>query len=185
VVITRTREAVDAVPPGQVRLISVCAGQGRDVVGALRGHPRAADVTGRLVELDAFNSDVARSALVANGLTGLEAVEGDASVANAYDGAVPADVLLLCGIFGNISDRDVRTTINNASRLCATGAHVIWTRHPRSPDLTPQIRRWFHASGFEEVAFDCPHDKSFAVGTHRLAVDPLPFRPGLRLFTFR
>jgi hypothetical protein len=26
-------------PAGDVRLVSLCAGQGRDVIGALRGHP--------------------------------------------------------------------------------------------------------------------------------------------------
>ena len=33
---------------------------------------------------------------------------------------------------------------------------MIWTRHRREPDLTPQIRDWFPASGFEEIAFDAP-----------------------------
>jgi hypothetical protein len=33
---------------------------------------------------------------------------------------------------------------------------VIWTRNRREPDLTPQVRAWFTAAGFEEVAFEAP-----------------------------
>jgi hypothetical protein len=52
--------------------VSACAGQGRDVVGALNGHPRAPDVTGRLVEWDEDNVIAAREALLASGLRGIE-----------------------------------------------------------------------------------------------------------------
>ena len=33
---------------------------------------------------------------------------------------------------------------------------MIWTRHRREPDLTPQIRAWFTGAGFEELAFGSP-----------------------------
>ena len=39
---------------------------------------------------------------------------------------LPADVLL-CGIFGNVSDRDIRRTVRAAPALCRAGATVIWT----------------------------------------------------------
>jgi hypothetical protein len=185
VVQARIRQELAEMPAGPIRLVSACAGQGRDVVGALDGHPRAADVTGRLVEWDPDNVAAARQALLATGLAGIEVEQGDAAVTDIYDGAVPADVLLLCGIFGNVTDEDVENTATNASRLCAPGAVVMWTRHRRPPDLTPAIRRWFEQGGFAELAFDSPGDQSFAVGTHRLGSDPLPFQPGLRLFTFR
>jgi hypothetical protein len=93
-------------------------------------------------------------------------------------------VLLLCGIFGNISRSDAQATVTTAPRLCARGATVVWTRHRRSPDRTPLIRGWFSEAGFDEIAFDSPGEDRFAVGTHRLAVEPLPFARGLRMFTF-
>jgi len=138
-----------------------------------------------LVELDEGNVAVARSALATQGLRNIAVIQGDASTTDLYEGAVPADVVLLCGIFGNVPDIDVERTVRNASRLCAPGAVVIWTRHRRPPDLTPDIRMWFEQSGFQEVAFDSPYDQSFAVGTHRLVQDPLPYARGLRLFTFQ
>jgi hypothetical protein len=46
------RSALDASPPGPIHLISMCAGDGRDIFGVLPDHPRQADVHARLVELD-------------------------------------------------------------------------------------------------------------------------------------
>lgn len=180
----RVRQAIDMAGSGPVRLISVCAGQGRDVIGALAGHARAADVSALLVELDDHNAQIAREGVAEAGLTGVEVVRGDASLTVAYRDAAPADVLLLCGIFGNISQDDVHTTVATASRLCAPGAIVVWTRHRRSPDQTPLIRGWFSEAGFEELAFDSPGEDRFAVGTHRLGIAPLAFAEDLRMFTF-
>ena len=109
---------------------------------------------------------------------------GDASVTTAYAGAVPADVLLVCGVFGNISDDDIRATITHLPHLCAPDAVVIWTRHRRDPDLTPDIRTWFVDAGFEELAFDSEDQFAFGIGTARLSADPLPFVPDQRLFIF-
>jgi hypothetical protein len=97
---------------------------------------------------------------------------------------IPADVLMLCGIFGNVSDEDVRRTVYNASRLCAPQATVLWTRQRRGPDRTDQIRSWFAEAGYEELAFDSPGPDRFALGTLRLAAPPLAYRSDLRLFTF-
>lgn len=185
VVVSRARETLEALPAGPVRLISACAGQGDDVVAALADHPRSADVVGRLVEADPHNAAASRERLSSAGLLGVESVCGDASLTDAYTGIAPADLVLLCGIFGNVSDEDVRGTVVNSSMLCAPGAFVIWTRHRRAPDLTPSIRQWFAESGFDEVSFDSPGSGLWSVGTHRLGTPPLPLRLGIRLFTFR
>jgi hypothetical protein len=46
----RVREALDSAPAGPLRVVSLCAGQGRDLLGVLPHHPRRDDVTARLVE---------------------------------------------------------------------------------------------------------------------------------------
>jgi hypothetical protein len=184
IVQTRARAALDTAGPDPVRLISVCAGQAHDVIGALSAHQRATDAIGLLVEQDQHNVHVARANLVAAGLVGIDVVQGDAAATAVYADIVPAQVVLLCGIFGNVSDSDVSYTVHNVSRFCASDAIVIWTRSRRSPDLTPAIRSWFAECGFDEIAFDSPGAGRFSVGTHRLAGAPLPFRSDLRLFTF-
>jgi hypothetical protein len=184
VVQDRLREALAAMPVGPVKVISLCAGQGRDVMGAVAGHSREGDVRAVLVEADRSNCDHARNAAISDGRTGVRIVCDDASTTSVVRDEVPANVLLLCGIFGNVSDEDVEHTVRNCSQLCAPGAWVIWTRHRHAPDLTVSIRDWFAESGFREVAFDVQDDDTAAVGTQRLAADPLPFTPDLHLFTF-
>ncbi len=180
----RIRDFLAAAPPGPIRVISACAGQSRDLIGVLDGHTRRDDVVGRLVELDPPNVEYARRTAAAAGLTGLDLVVGDASNTDAYTGAVPADLVLACGIFGNVSDEDIEHTIRCLPMLGAAGATVIWTRHRQPPDLTPTIRAWFDQYGFDEIAFDAAADAVFGIGTNRMRVAPQPFRPGVRLFTF-
>ena len=179
------RLALDRRPPGPIRLLSLCAGEGRDVIGVLRDHPRRDDVQGVLVEADPVLAQRAGEAIAAADLHGqLSVLVGDAGTTDTYAIAVPADVLLLCGIFGNITDDDVDYTVRNASRLCEEDAVVIWTRHTEPPDLTVSIRQWFAESGFLELGFTAPPAWGFGVGCHRLIAEPEAFAAGLRLFRF-
>ena len=181
----RLAERLSAAAPGAVRIISMCAGQGRDLFGVLPAHQRRGDVTAVLVELDHRNVEVARASTAQTGLTQIDVLEGDASVSDIYPPFVPADIVLACGIFGNISDQDLERTVRNLSMLCRAGASVIWTRHRNEPDLTPRIRGWFAESGFEELSFDAIDNESKSgIGTVRLIGAPLPFRPDFRFFTF-
>ena len=70
-------------PAGDIRLISLCAGQGRDVIGVLTGHPRRDDVRARLVEVDERNVAAARQAAQAAGLDGVELLQADAGITDA------------------------------------------------------------------------------------------------------
>jgi len=178
--------AIDQAPAGPVRLVSLCAGQGKDVLGVLPDHPRRDDVRAVLVEADARNAEIARRAAIQAGLPQVEVRLADASlVANVTD-ALPADVLMLCGSFGNISDRDIKRTVEAAPALCAAGATVIWTRHRRPPDLTPRVRAWFTSNGFDEIAFEALDTSVLtSVGVNRLRDAPTLRLPDYPLFTFR
>ena len=176
--------AIESFPPGPIRVVSLCAGQGRDLIGALANHPRGGDVQARLIELDQRNVDVAVLSAAAAGLRDVEVVCGDASRTGAFLGAVPANLVLACGVFGNISDDDIERTIAALPRLCAKDAIVIWTRHRKAPALTPRIRRWFARAGFDEVSFRDPPKTMFAVGSNLLAVRPQPLGPDEQLFQF-
>jgi hypothetical protein len=178
----QVRAALDHAPPGPIRAISVCAGQGHDLIGALAEHPRRADVSARLVELDARNVLLARLAARAEGLDAVEAIAADASITDAYAGAVPADLILICGVFGNISADDVLHTIESLTQLCAPAATVVWTRHRHPPDLVPHVLAAFERAGFAQLA--CEEAPPFAVGASRLLAAPRPLTRGVRLFEF-
>lgn len=165
-------DLLDERPDGALTIVSACAGQGRDLLGALAGRPDSGRVRTVLIERDPHNADFARNAADASGLTGVEVRIADAGAGSSYAGALPADLLLMVGVFGNISDADVQRTIEALPAMCAAGAAVVWTRSRRDPDLTPAIRHWFNDAGFTEAAFHAPEDVLFSVGVHRLNAAP-------------
>ncbi len=179
----RISDALDTAPPGPLRAISICAGQGRDLLTVLERHQRGGDVSARLVDLDPGNVAVAWQRAADAGLRKVEAVAGDASLIDAYDGMVPAGLVLACGVFGNISDADIARTISYLPALCSPGATVIWTRHRRPPDLVPFVCDCFTEQQFELAWLSDPAEQ-FGVGVHRFAGRSRPLPRGDRLFTF-
>ena len=178
-------DALDALPAGRVSLLCVCAGDGRDVLGVLASHRRATDVTACLVELDPRLAAAARDSAAAARLDRVRVEVGDAGLAIWYEAARPVDVLLCCGVFGNIDTADLARTIDALALVVAPGGFVIWTRHRRAPDQTPTIRGWFEAAGFEEHASLAVQGSLASVGVARRGVGsrrdhPLP----PRLFRF-
>jgi hypothetical protein len=103
----------------------MCAGQGRDLLGALAGHPRRGDVRARLVELDPRNTAYARSAAKAAGLDRIEVLTADAALTDHYRDVAPADIVLVCGLFANLTDDDVRHTVDH----CPRAVRKRWHRH--------------------------------------------------------
>jgi hypothetical protein len=180
----RIRLALDEARPGPIQVLSLCAGQGHDLLEVLADHPRRGDVRALLVELDEHNVLEARRRAEDAGLTGVEVRQADASDTASFTGGVPADLLLVCGVYGNISDADIETTVAHLPELCAPGATTVWTRHRGEPDRTPAIRQLYLDAGFDEVAFDAEEGFLFGVGTARLTVPPRPFVPGRHLFDF-
>jgi hypothetical protein len=183
------RSFLDAVPDdraGPIRIVSLCAGQGRDVIDVVSTHPRRRDVAALLVELDPDLAGFARRRAAEAGVgEQVQVVEGDAARCRHYERAVPADLVLVCGVFGNISRDDIAHTIGSLPSLCRRGSEVIWTRHRRPPDATPGIRADFAAAGFEELAFEDPDGFILAVGHARLVEAPTAaFDPGATLFEF-
>ncbi|MBW8487600.1 SAM-dependent methyltransferase [Actinomadura parmotrematis] len=181
----RVAAALDAAPPGPVRAVSLCAGQGRDLIGAVAAHPRRADVRALLVEIDPANVLAAQRAAAAAGLAGFRAIAADAARTAVYTGAIPADLVLACGVFGNIGDGDVRRTISILPQLCAPGARVVWTRNRQPPDLTPQILGWFADHGFAAEWISPAEGPGYGVGVHRYTrPESARFDASVRMFTF-
>ena len=176
------RRFLDETAPRPVRVLSLCAGEGRDLLEVLAERDDAHRVAATLVELDPGLADRARASAAA--FPGVEVRTADAGDPETYAGDPPADLVLLCGIFGNVSDADIEHTVAAVPALCAPRARVIWTRTRRPPDLTPQVREWFTHNGFREVAFDPVPDSMAAVGVAELVTPPPSGLGHGRLFTF-
>jgi len=94
-------------------------------------------------------------------------------------------VVLLVGIFGNISDPDLARTVATAPALCRPGATLLWTRARRDADRNDVVRARFAAAGFTELAYATLDTGGRpAVGVVRYDGPPVPLPAGERLFTF-
>ncbi|MFJ1886613.1 class I SAM-dependent methyltransferase [Streptomyces sp. NPDC088137] len=180
---SQSRAALDNAPAGPLKVISLCAGDGRDLLHVLSDHPRRHEVRARLVELDARNTAAASETARLAKLDQVEVVTGDASLIGQYRGMTPADLVLVCGVFGNITDSDIGGTIGACNQLCKTGGSVIWTRNRAAPDRVPMICDWFDEQGFELQWLSEP-DAGYGVGVHRFTGTPRPLRTSTRLFEF-
>jgi SAM-dependent methyltransferase len=176
------RRFLDETAPRPVRVLSLCAGEGRDLLEVLAERDDTHRVRATLVELDPRLADRARASAGAFG--GVEVRTADAGDPETHAAEPVADLVLLCGVLGNVSDADVEHTVAALPALCAPGARVIWTRTRRPPDLTPRVREWFVHNGFRELAFDPVPDSAAAVGVAELETQPPSALGRERLFTF-
>lgn len=180
--------ALDEARPGPLSLVSLCAGDGRDTLPVLAAHPRGADVRALLVELEPALVAAAREQAAALGLPGVDVVEGDAGLVDVVRDRLPADLLLVCGVLGNVPPADTRRTVAAVPGMLADGGVVVWTRGRSSDGAEPAVlvKRALAAAGLDEVSFTWPQDAPFRVGVHRRPAGlgaPAP-AAGERLFAF-
>lgn len=185
VVRRRVAEALDLVDAEGPAVLSLCAGDGRDLLPVLAR--RAASSRGPVVvvEQDPTLAEAARLTAGDAGLHEVEVRQGDAASPAVWADARPVDVLLLCGVFGNITAEEVDGLVALAPALLRPGGCVVWTRGRTEPDLRPRVRAAFTAAGFDELGYD-GEPAQYGVGLARLAGPPPAPRPDLpeRLFTF-
>ncbi|MDX3386609.1 class I SAM-dependent methyltransferase [Streptomyces niveiscabiei] len=176
----RLREALDAAPEGELRVVSLCAGQGRDLIEVLAEHPRRKDVSARLVELDPRNTEFARKLAAKAGLDGVEVITGDASRTDHYADFAPADVVMVCGVLGNVVRADMERIVDHCTALCRTGGTLVWTRtrHFNTP-----LQQWLEEREFEPVWVSGP-EVEYGVGAHRYRGAARQLPPGVSMFDF-
>lgn len=183
--ITACLEACDS---GAIRVISVCAGDARDLIGVLPRHPRRADVSAYVVETNPELLERARRAAdKAEVAPHLCFVAADATLASTYLDFAPADLVILSGVLGNLRHGEVPSLVEALRSLCRTHGFVVWTRHRYGRDgarQVPRIRRFLRKVGFEEAVFDVTLPGAYAVATHLYCGVPLTLAQGERLFEF-
>lgn len=170
---------------GPVRLLSCCSGDGRDVVGVLSRRVDADRVSATLLEVHPSIAQRARAAAdrLAAGL--VEVRMTDAGNTDAYIGAAPADVVLLVGMFGNVSAADQARTIAATPQLCRPAGTVIWSLGGGHGGRSEQLRRLFAEAGFAELHYRSLSTASGGtVGVMRYDGPARTLTAGQPLFTF-
>jgi len=185
------RRALDEAPCGTdevIRMTTLCAGDGRDVLPVLAEATHRRPVSAVLVELDPRLAKRARTAAAERGLTRVEVRQADAGDLATYVGVPAAHVLLACGVFGNISVDYVRRTISMLPRLVAPSGIVVWTRGAENTtlDRSREISDHLVRAGFDEMSLTGTRDGVFRIGMHRMVGPPGPGMSGDdgRMFVF-
>jgi hypothetical protein len=187
---------LDRSAPGEVRVISVCAGDGRDILRTLVDHKRLADTRVRLVELDPNLVADGKDACQALGLSShVEFVIGDATDPSSYRAVAPANIVVMCGMLGLVDLPELPNVVRAMQALCRHKGHVVWTRRLDWRDGVRQIkvlqelmakagfrRAALNVTSFGALLWKAPR-ASFAVGTHRYDGEPITLPEGGRLFT--
>ncbi|HMD54402.1 MAG TPA: class I SAM-dependent methyltransferase family protein [Phycisphaerae bacterium] len=180
--------AVDECPLGSIKIISICAGDGRDVLETLSGHPRRGDVRAYLLDNHAPSLERGREGAQRADLSEhMHFINADASVTASYVGFVPADVIVISGMLGHIDLRDVPRLIGQLPMLVKKGGSVIWNRHTKAANgvrQVPAIRKMFAGVEFEEIFFGPASPEGFATGRCRFCGNQKPLESGRRLFNF-
>lgn len=171
---------------GPMRILSSCAGDGRDVLGVLSDRDDVNRITVTLLEVHPRIANQARAAAAALPVAGVEVRAVDAGGTDAYAGAVPAELILMVGIFGNICDADLRRTIATTPQFCQPGGTLLWSRAREGGDRNAEVRASFGAAGFTELDYETTDIGSRpAVGAMRYDGPFQPLVAGKHLFTFR
>jgi hypothetical protein len=181
------RRNLDEAPAGPLRLISICAGDGRDVIGVLRTHGRRSDVSAWLIELDRQSVAAGmREASIHSLQDAVQFINRDATDYAVYQGMVPADVVLACGVWGHVPAHERKSLVDALARLCKPSGAVTWTRGV-SGGITRlnEIDQLFARQTWESVKRTITADKKWAVGTYRFLGPPVELPQAGRIFNFQ
>ncbi|CAN5909903.1 hypothetical protein BH11VER1_BH11VER1_09830 [soil metagenome] len=182
------RATLDECGTGPIRIVSICAGDGRDVIEALSGHPRRSDVTAWLLDTHEPSLERGRAAAAAAALEAqVQFLCADATLAENYRGIVPADLIIISGVLGHQSNAGILRFLENLSMLCKSGGSVIWNRHLVTNEGTKsvlQIRENLGRNGFKEVHYEVTSRNGTAVGRSRFGGEVAPFDPERKIFEF-
>jgi hypothetical protein len=180
-------ESLDVAPCGTVRILSMFAGDGRDVVNVLGKHPRRGEVLAWLVERNSQSvaSGIRRSAEVGLG-TVTTFLEKDATQYAAYHGLAPAHIVLLCGVWGHVPIRERGELIQALASLCAPGGVVIWTRGiSKGITQLQQIHELYRGKAWERVCIRFTPANDWAVATYRYRGPAIDRPEQGQIFQFR
>jgi hypothetical protein len=173
---------------GVVQLVSICAGEGRDVLPVLAGGAEGRRVKALLLENDAAIAEGGRANIAKLGLADVEMRVADAGTIDSFADMLPAHVVVASGVFGNISMADAKRTAAALRTVVAPGGLVVWTRSRRlnGPDRSLALRAIFLDHRFSELSFITTPDGTFRIGLYKRPAETETFElpASRRMFEF-
>jgi Putative methyltransferase len=179
-------ECLNLAPQGGVRSISVCSGDGRDVLGVLEFHRRAADVAAFLVELDSHSVAAGESRVKRAGLESIVSfLNTDATIYDTYQGIAPADIILVCGVWGHVPPEERAELVTALECFCKPGGRVIWTRGvSKGTHRLEAIEAHFSGANWRKTRVSITPNEEWGVVTHQYCGLPKEIPATGRIFHF-
>ena len=181
-------EALLALPAGKLNIVSICSGDGRDLIEVLPTHPRREDVVGWLLEYNESLVHDAQQAILHHGLgMSLFPCVADATDAKQYAGIPLAHLVVLAGVFGSVEDGEIARFLCNLQVLCAPSAYVIWTQNISTLEgqrRTETLQQALSRQEFSSISVVTTPQQRYHVGLHRYVGGHVSRQLDDRLFTF-
>jgi hypothetical protein len=180
-------ECLNDAAQGPLRLVSLCAGDGRDVIDVLQSNRRRNDVGAWLVELNGQSIADGALHMKASGLEKLvNFIHADATDYLTYQTLVPCDIILLCGVWGHVPVNERALLVRALASFSKPGGSLIWTRGiSRGMDRLNEIQSQFANSSWERVRLSFTPNDKWAISTHRYCGPSLELPASGRIFNFR
>lgn len=180
-------ECLDRAERGPVRVVSICAGDGRDVVGVLETHERREDVSAWLVELDPKSVEAGIAARDATNLKKqVTFVLGDATDFATFKNILRCDIVVVCGVWGHVPPEERLRLVQALGKFCKPGGFVVWSRRmDRGQFRFADVQSLFESNSFERVNESVTSDGKWAVCTHRYIGTTADVPTSGRIFNFK
>ena len=122
-------ECLTLLPAGPVKLLSIFAGDGRDIIPVVAESVRRNEVNCQFIEINEALVRAGRQRAEEHGMSDkMQFKCADATSAQSYTGSVPVDCVLASGVFGNLLPEDVLRCIKALTGMLKTGGFLVWTR---------------------------------------------------------
>jgi ubiquinone/menaquinone biosynthesis C-methylase UbiE len=179
-------ECLDQAPHNPLRLLSICAGDGRDVIGVLQSHRRREDVEAYLVELNGQSVSEGVKNVRGSGLENVvKFIHADATEYSTYKNLAPCDIVLICGVWGHVTANERANLIHALALFCKPSGKVIWTRKiSKGEHMLKVVQSQFDEASWTLVRQSSTSDNKWAVCTYRYHGPALEVPANGRIFSF-
>ena len=168
--------------PRELRILSICAGQAREIEKAVSegnlDHRSGID----LLDLSEANLAIAVRRLAPLSKGTVTSHVCDAGHSSSYEGHVPANCLVIVGVFSNLSLAHAQRLVARLPQFCSPGAYVIWTRKRDDTDSAGNLRAAFGIAQFRLVRFALVDDVFVVI--HQYCGELQRVQLGERIFEF-
>jgi 2-polyprenyl-3-methyl-5-hydroxy-6-metoxy-1,4-benzoquinol methylase len=180
-------QCLDEAPHTPLRILSMCAGDGRDVIGVLQSDCQRREVEAYLLELNGQSVTAGIKRAKASGLENvIRFIHADATAYSTYRDLAPFDIVLVCGVWGHVPAQDRAKLIRALASFCKPGASVIWTlKISQGEHRLAEVRTQFDTACWSPVRQVLTSDRKLAVCTYVYRGATLEVPANGQIFSFR